>query len=149
MKEAFWSVPLDEESKAYTAFQTPDGLMQYRRMPMGLKTASAVFCRYVDRMLGSMKWTSVLAYVDDLLIFGKTFHEHLNCIDQLLGRLAKYNMTLGAKKCTFFASSVAFLGLHFGVEGAVVDTESNTSPFFRHEDDGRGVWRCGRLNYAF
>jgi hypothetical protein len=110
MKEAFWSVPLDEESKAYTAFQTPDGLMQYRRMPMGLKTASAVFCRYVDRMLGSMKWTSVLAYVDDLLIFGKTFHEHLNCIDQLLGRLAKYNMTLGAKKCTFFASSVAFLG---------------------------------------
>ena len=77
---------------------------------MGLKTASAVFCRYVDRILGSMKWTSVLAYVDDLLVFGKTFEDHLACIDQLLGRLAKYRMTLGAKKCTFFATSVAFLG---------------------------------------
>jgi hypothetical protein len=57
-----------------------------------------------------MKWTSVLAYVDDLLVFGKTFQEHIGCIDQLLGRLAKYNMTLGPKKCTFFATSVAFLG---------------------------------------
>lgn len=110
MKEAFWSVPLDEESRQYTAFQTPDGLMQYRRVPMGLKTASAVFCRYVDRILGSMKWTSVLAYVDDLLIFSKTFEEHLGAIGDLLGRLGKYRMTLGAKKCTFFANSVGFLG---------------------------------------
>jgi hypothetical protein len=110
MNEAFWSVPLDEQSKQYTAFQTPDGLWQYRRMPMGLKTASAVFCRYVDRMLGSMKWTSVLAYVDDLLIFSKTCEDHLLQLDLLLGRLKEFNMTLGAKKCTFFSTSVTFLG---------------------------------------
>ena len=110
MKDAFWSVPLDEKSREYTAFQTPDGLFQYRRMPMGLKTASAVFCRYVDKMLGHMKWTQVMAYVDDLLIFGKTLEEHLDSLDKLLPRLQSFNMTLGAKKCTFFAPSVKFLG---------------------------------------
>ena len=110
MKEAFWSVPLDEKSREYTAFQTPDGLYQYRRMPMGLKTASAVFCRYVDKMLGHMKWTEVMAYVDDLLVFGKTADDHLSSLEKLLPRLASYNMTLGAKKCTFFAPSVSFLG---------------------------------------
>ena len=72
MKEAFWSVPLAEHCKQYTAFQTPDGLMQYRRMPMGLKTASVVFTRYVDHMIGELKFTNVLAYIDDLLIFSKT-----------------------------------------------------------------------------
>ena len=117
MKEAFWSVPLDEKSREYTAFQTPDGLFQYRRMPMGLKTASAVFCRYVDKMLGNMKWTEVMAYVDDLLIFGKTVDDHLFSLEKLLPRLQKYNMTLGAKKCTFFAPSVQFLGHVVDKEG--------------------------------
>jgi hypothetical protein len=111
MKEAFWSIPLAERVREYTAFQTPDGLMQYRRMPMGLKTASAVFCRHVDKMLGAMKWTKVLAYVDDLLVFGKsTPEEHLDTLDELFSKLTHYGMTLGAKKCIFFAHSLQFLG---------------------------------------
>jgi hypothetical protein len=44
LKEAFWSVPLTSQSRELTAFHTPDGLFQYRFMPMGLRTASAVFC---------------------------------------------------------------------------------------------------------
>ena len=85
MKEVFWSIPLAERVREYTAFQTPDGLMQYRRMPMGLKTASAVFCRHVDKMLGAMKWTKVLAYVDDLLVFGKsTPEEHLDSAGRII-----------------------------------------------------------------
>jgi transposase InsO family protein len=110
MKEAFWSVPLAEHCKQYTAFQTPDGLMQYRRMPMGLKTASAVFARYVDHMIGELKFTNVLAYIDDLLIFSKTAEEHLNTLDKIFKTLKSFNMTLGAKKCTLFAPSVTFLG---------------------------------------
>lgn len=127
MKEAFWSVPLDENCRQYTAFQTPDGLMQYRRMPMGLKTASAVFCRYVDRMLGSLKWTNVLAYVDDLLIFGKTTDEHINALEQVFGRLAKYNMTLGANKCVFLANSVGFLGHVVDKQGVRTDEKKSAA----------------------
>lgn len=121
MKEAFWSVPLDESCKEYTAFQTPDGLFQYRRMPMGLKTASAVFSRHVDRMLGEMKFTNVLAYIDDLLVFSSTEEEHLNVLGQLFGRLSQFNMTLGAKKCSLFADSVGFLGHIVDREGVKPD----------------------------
>ena len=77
---------------------------------MGLKTASAVFCRYVDRILGSMKFETVLPYLDDLLLFSKTPEEHLGVCERLFKQLGKFNMTLGAKKCTFFAKSVGFLG---------------------------------------
>jgi hypothetical protein len=54
MKEAFWTVPLNERSRELTAFRTPDGLFMYKRLPMGLKTASAVFCRFIDRVLGDL-----------------------------------------------------------------------------------------------
>ena len=103
-------MPLAEHCKQYTAFQTPDGLMQYRRMPMGLKTASAVFARYVDHMIGELKFINILAYIDDLLIFSKTAEEHLNTLTRIFKTLQSFNMTLGAKKCTLFAPSVSFLG---------------------------------------
>ena len=123
MKEAFWSVPLDEECREYTAFQTPDGLMQYRRMPMGLKTASAVFCRYVDHMLGHLKWENVLAYVDDLLCFSATAEKHLEVLEAVFERLRKSNMTLGPKKCTFFVTSVGFLGHQVSRDGVRPDPD--------------------------
>ena len=93
MKEAFWSIPLAERVREYTAFQTPDGLMQYRRMPMGLKTASAVFCRHVDKMLGAMKWTKVLAYVDDLLVFGKSNFENESLLIFFLDESRRQDVT--------------------------------------------------------
>ena len=121
MKEAFWSVPLAEHCKQYTAFQTPDGLMQYRRMPMGLKTASAVFSRYVDHMLGDIKFINVLAYIDDLLIFARTAEEHLDVLGRVFAKLRQFNMTLGAKKCSLFAPSVGFLGHVVSKEGVRTD----------------------------
>ena len=121
MKEAFWSVPLAEHCKQYTAFQTPDGLYQYRRMPMGLKTASAIFSRYVDRMLGDTKFTNVLAYIDDLICFAETEQEHLNALRKIFGRLSQFNMTLGAKKCFLFSDSVGFLGHVVDSEGVKPD----------------------------
>jgi hypothetical protein len=69
-------------------------------MPMGLKTASAVFARYVDHMIGEMKFTNVLAYIDDLLIFSKTAAEHLDILKRVFTTLRRFNMTLGAPTCT-------------------------------------------------
>ena len=76
-------------------------------------------------MLGEMKFTNVLAYIDDLLIFAKTEEDHLEMLGQLFGRLAQFNMTLGAKKCSLFAESVAFLGHVVDREGVKPD-ESKT-----------------------
>ena len=110
MKEAFWNVPLTQESKELTAFRTPDGLYMYKRMPMGLKTASAVFCRYIDKVLGDLKWASILVYIDDLLVATPTFDEHASLLEKLFERLNAANITLGAKKCFIARPEVSFLG---------------------------------------
>ena len=119
--DAFWSIPLQEESRAITAFQTPDGLFQYRFLPQGLKTASAVFCRYMDRMLGALKWTEVLTYVDDILVFSKNYDDHLQSLERVCQSLRKFNMTMNPAKCTLFQSEVKYLGHVVSRDGVKCD----------------------------
>ena len=117
LKNAFWSCPLDEPSRELTAFRTPWGLYHYKRLPQGLKTASAIFCRFLDGCLGSLRWSCVISYVDDLLIFGRDFATHLAAIDAVLSKLGRYGLVLGAKKCHFFTPKVEFLGHVVTAEG--------------------------------
>ena len=79
-----------------TAFNAPDGSFRYVCMPMGLKTASAVFCRYLDTALGSLKWDSCLCYIDDVIVFGKTFDEHFEALSKIMARLELKGPTMGA-----------------------------------------------------
>jgi len=121
LKEAFWQVPLTQTSKELTSFRTPDGLYMYRRMPMGLKTASAVFCRFIDGIIGSLKDAHVLCYIDDLLVCTPTFEQHVSILDTLFTRLNKANLTLGAAKCHMAKSNVKFLGHIVGEDGIAPD----------------------------
>ena len=121
LKEAFWSVELTEASRELTAFRTPHGLFHYKRMPMGLKTASATFCRFIDSILGSMKWTSILVYIDDLLIATSSEEEHIGVFRTLVERLDKANLTLGAKKCFIGREQVGFLGHVVSARGVEPD----------------------------
>jgi exonuclease III len=121
MKEAFWNVPLTRRSQELTAFRTPDGLYMYKRMPMGLKTASAVFCRYIDHILGDLKGDNVLAYIDDLLVATPTYAEHLNLLEKLFAKLDTANLTLGAKKCALARDNATFLGHVVTTDGIAPD----------------------------
>ena len=46
-------------------------------MPFGLATATATFQWGMDIALAGLQWTSCLIYLDDVIVFGKTFQEHL------------------------------------------------------------------------
>jgi hypothetical protein len=77
---------------------------------MGLKSTSAVCCRFFDRIIGDLKWSHVLTYIDDLLIHTPTFEKHMEVLSKLLGRLDAAHLTLGAKKYSFVLPEVRFLG---------------------------------------
>ena len=46
---AYWTIPMEKESKEYTAFSTPWGLYQFLVMPFGLCSAGAVYSRFYSR----------------------------------------------------------------------------------------------------
>ena len=114
-------MPLKEASRELTAFRTPMGLFQYRVLPMGIKTASAVFCRFLDSIVGDLHWTVALTYIDDVLLFTATEREHVRALDELLTRLDAANLTLSAAKTKIAAKSVQFLGHVIDAQGARPD----------------------------
>ncbi|XP_078476717.1 uncharacterized protein LOC144737738 [Lampetra planeri] len=73
----FWQLPLDDASKPKTAFRTPQGLFQFNRLPMGLHSAPATFQRLMELVLAGLQWDSCLIYLDVVIVFSKTFDEHL------------------------------------------------------------------------
>ena len=78
LTSGFWQVPMDEESKQFTAFTLGSmGLYECERMPFGLCNAPATFQRLMQNCLGKLNLTYCLIYLDDVIVYSKMPAEHL------------------------------------------------------------------------
>ena len=73
MASVYWQTPVLEEDRDKVTFTTHMGTFRFRGMPMGLCNASMTFQRNMDLMLSGLTWESCLVYVDDIIIYSKTF----------------------------------------------------------------------------
>ena len=105
------------EDRCKTAFTGGDVLYEYNTLPMGLKNAPAHFSRLVNSILAPILNSSVLVYLDDLIVVGSTVEEHTANLIKVLEILKKYNLKCSLKKCCFFQQSVEFLGHIVSSEG--------------------------------
>ena len=108
LTKGYWQIPLAENSKAYTAFQTSQGLFEFNFLPFGLSTASCSFQKCMRKALGSLPF--IISYFDDVLIFSKTWEEHIKHIRQTLETLEEANFTIKPSKTSVGCTSIDFLG---------------------------------------
>ena len=88
LSQAYFQVPLDGNSKEYTAFTIPGrGLYQFMRLPYGLSNSRATFQRLIDGIITSEMDGRVYCYVDDIVIVSETFEEHLHWLRIVITRL--------------------------------------------------------------
>ena len=111
VNSAYWSIPLRVEDRHKTAFVTQDGHYQWTSLPFGLKTAPAIFQRILSNVIRKYNLSNfAVNYIDDILIFSKTFKEHVSHIKQLLEALKIEGFRLKFTKCTFASDSAKYLG---------------------------------------
>ena len=110
LKSGYHQVPMAKEDKPKTAFSCGSGLWQFQVMPFGLCKAPATFERLMEAVLGGLHWNSVLVYLDDVIIFGKTFEEELERLQEVFERFRGANLKLNTKKCHLFQREVQYLG---------------------------------------
>lgn len=64
---------------------------------------------------------TVIVYLDDIIIFGKTKQETIEATKQVLDRLRRNHLYCKAKKCKFLVQEIDFLGFHISAEGVTMD----------------------------
>ena len=134
LANGYWQVPLAEESRPITAFTVPGrGLYQFRVMPFGLHSAPATFQRLLDSIIGPSLEPTAFAYLDDIIVLGRTFEEHLENLREVLRRLQQAGLRLIEEKCRFCQTELQYLGHVVSDQGVKTDPEKveairNTPP---------------------
>lgn len=121
LANGFHQILTSEKDRAKTAFSTPLGHYEYKRMPYGLKTAPSTFQRLMDNCLLGLQNLTCFVYMDDIVIYGKTLDDHNLKLKDIFSRLRKYNLKLQPQKCQFLQKSLAYLGHVISNEGISPD----------------------------
>ena len=90
-------------------------------MPFGLCNAPATFERLIELVLAGLHWKICLIYLDDIIIFGKTFAEMIKNLDIVFERFSQAGLKLKPKKCQLFRKEVEFLGHIINENGVHTD----------------------------
>ena len=123
MCSGYWQIEIQESDKPKTAFITKAGLFEHNRMAFGLCNAPATFQRAMQLVLDGLTWKEVLAYLDDVIVLGKSFGDHLNNLRLVFSRFRKYNLKLKPRKCCLFQREVTFLGKVISSDGVSMDPQ--------------------------
>ena len=124
LKSGYWQVPLAEQDKAKTAFTVgPLGFWECERMPFGLTNAPATFQRLMEHCMGELHLQSCLLYLDDIVIFSKTYEDHLIRLEAVFQKLQDAGLKLSPTKCNFLQKDIKYLGHMISAQGISVDPE--------------------------
>lgn len=127
----YHQIPVHPRDRELTAFRTPDGsLYQYNSLSFGLCNAPASFQRAMDSVFADIKWDSVFVYLDDIIVFSKTFEDHLKHLREVLSRARKVDLQFKIKKCFFAKEKLQYLGHTVSADGITPD-EANTDKIRR------------------
>lgn len=129
LASGYWGIPMHPEDIEKTAFVAPKGKYEFLVMPFGLVNAQATFQRSMDKMVIQLRNDGnkdVDAYVDNIIIYSKTFEQHVQTLDRVLNLADQANLSLRADKCEFAKREMEFLG--FIVNGREIrPTPANVS----------------------
>ncbi|XP_055588879.1 uncharacterized protein LOC129741197 [Uranotaenia lowii] len=125
LSEAFLQVPLEKESRRYTAFSVQGkGLFQYTRMCFGLVNSPASLAKIMDSVLGhGILEPNVFVYLDDIVVVTETFEHHAQLLTEISRRLREANLSINREKSRFGVAEVPFLGYLLGTEGLRANPE--------------------------
>ena len=127
LKDAFYQLPLDEESKRLTTFSTPWGLKRCTRLIQGATPSSAICHETLRRDLEGI--LGALNIADNVLVYGsgdttaEALKDHDRALLETLQMFRRTGLTLNRKKCIFSATRTKFFGYIFSDKGIFPDPD--------------------------
>ena len=125
MSQAYHQGEVHEDFRKFTAFSSPWSLYEWIRIPYGLCNAPQNFQRYINECLCDLRDHICIAYLDDILVYGKTFETHYGNLERVLRLLSEKGIKLNARKCEFFKTEIRYLGRLISANGYRPDPQNS------------------------
>ena len=86
------------------------GHNEMTRIPFGLNNAASTFQRTMEFALSNLQWITCMIYIDDIIVFGKSFEQHISRVEEVLERIKAAGLKLKPEKCEMLQKEVVLLG---------------------------------------
>jgi hypothetical protein len=121
LHSGYHQIHMKEADIPKMAFQTHEGHYEFLVMPFGLCNAPSTFQSLMNHVFHPFLHHFVLVFFDDILIYRKTWTDHLTHVDRVIHLLSQHQLFLKQSKYAFGASEVEYLGHLVGKDGVRVD----------------------------
>lgn len=121
LRSSFHQILVQLEDQYKTSFQTHFGHFEYRVMPYGLTGAPATFQAITNHILAPLLRKCVVVFIDDILIYNKTYEEHLQHVKRVFELLEEHQFKVRLSRCSFAKQQLNYLGHVLSAEGIATD----------------------------
>lgn len=101
LRSGFRQILVAKGDQYKTAFQTHFGHYEYKVMPYGLTGAPSTFQAIMNHILKPILRKCVVVFIDDILIYSKTYEEHLQHVRMVFELLQEHQFQVRLSKCSF------------------------------------------------
>jgi hypothetical protein len=127
LPSGYHQIKMREKDISKVAFRCHYVHYEFLVMPFGLTNAPATFQSCMNHVFNKQLRKHLLVFFDDLLIYSKTWEEHLRHVDQILSIMEEQSLYAKESKCDFGMTEVLYLGHIIGAEGVQVHQEKITA----------------------
>ena len=110
MSSGFHQILVAPKDVPKIAFQTHHGHYEYNVMPYGVTGGPATFQHEMNTVLAPVLRKCDVVFIDDILIYNKTWEEHLAHLQQVFTLLLKHQFIVKLSKCAFAKQELSYLG---------------------------------------
>jgi hypothetical protein len=121
LRSGYHHVQMSADDVHKTTFRTQDGLYEFLVMPFGLCNAPATFQALMNDVLRPFLRRFVLVFFDDILIYSKSWADHLRHLRIVLTELRRHTLFVKRTKRAFAVPSVAYLSHTISARGVAMD----------------------------
>jgi hypothetical protein len=117
-------VGVHKADRPKTAFSTPFGLWQFKRLPFGLCNAPATYTRLVQMVLEGISYDEALQNLYDMCIHSKDLEGHYVSMKKVFDPYRRAGLKIHPSKCHLFQAEIEYLG-HFISKAGVSSVPKN------------------------